>query len=143
MKTLHSKPLTTIERKWYVVDATGMTLGRLATKIASVLQGKHKPTFSNHIDTGDYVIVLNADKFSVTGKKLSDKIYYTHSGWMGGISEINLEDKLKKDPTSALKIAVDGMIPRNKLRKERMMRLKLFVGTEHTHTAQNPQPLFA
>ena len=143
MKTLHSKPLTTLERNWYVVDASGLTLGRLATKIASVLQGKHKPTFSNHVDTGDYVIVLNADKFAVTGKKLSDKIYYTHSGWIGGISEINLEDKLKKDPTSPLKIAVDGMIPRNKLRKERMMRLKMFTGTEHNHAAQNPQPLFA
>lgn len=143
MKTLHSKPLTTLDRKWYIVDASGMTLGRLATKIASVIAGKHKPTFSNHVDTGDYVIVLNADKFSVTGKKLEDKIYYTHSGYLGGISEMTLSQKLEKEPTSALKIAVAGMLPHNKLHKERLARLKLFTGTEHAHTAQNPQPLFA
>lgn len=143
MKTMHSKPLATTERTWYVVDAQGQTLGRLATKIASVLQGKHKPTFSNHVDVGDYVIVLNADKIAVTGKKLEDKMYYTHSGYLGGISEMNLAEKLVKQPTHALQLAVDGMIPRNKLRKERMMRLKLFTGTEHTHGGQNPQPLFA
>lgn len=143
MKTLHSKPLTTLERNWYIVDASGLTLGRLATKIASVLQGKHKPSFSNHVDTGDYVVVLNADKFAVTGNKLQNKIYYKHSGWMGGLSEMNLQDKLEKEPTSALELAVDGMIPRNKLRKERMMRLKLYTGTEHPHAGQNPQPLFA
>lgn len=143
MKTTHSKILTTLDRNWYIVDASGMTLGRLATKIASVIAGKHKPTFSNHVDTGDYVIVLNADKITVTGKKLEDKMYYKHSGYIGNLKATPMKELMEKEPTAPLKHAVSGMLPHNKLHKERLARLKLFVGTEHNHAGQNPQPLFA
>lgn len=126
------------ERKWYVVDAEGQTLGRLATQLAAILKGKNKVDFAPHVDNWDYVIVLNADKFAVTGKKLTDKIYYRHTGYLGGLKETPLEDMLVKKPLRALELAVSGMLPKNKLRKDMISRLKWFTGTEHTFGAQKP-----
>lgn len=126
------------ERKWYVVDAEGQTLGRLATQLAVILKGKNKVDFAPHVDNWDYVIVLNADKFAVTGKKLTDKIYYRHTGYLGGLKETPLEDMLVKKPLRALELAVSGMLPKNKLRKDMISRLKWFTGTEHTFGAQKP-----
>ncbi|NVP18092.1 50S ribosomal protein L13 [Candidatus Gracilibacteria bacterium] len=139
MKTITPTQLTGAERKWYVIDAQDQTLGRLATKIAVILKGKNKASFAPHIDNGDYVIVTNCDKFAVTGKKLTDKMYYRHSGYLGGLKEISLEDLLEKKPTKALELAVSGMLPKNKLRKEMLSRLKLFTGVEHTYVAQKPE----
>ncbi len=138
MKTIMPKPIKGNERKWYIVDAKGLTLGRLATKIAVILKWKNKVDFAPHVDNGDYVIVLNADKFTVTGKKMSDKIYYRHTGYLGGLKETPLEDMLVKKPLRALELAVSGMLPKNKLRKDMISRLKGFTGTEHTFTAQKP-----
>jgi len=126
------------ERKWYVIDAKGQTLGRLATKLAVILKGKNKVDFAPHVDNWDYVIVLNADKFAVTGKKLTDKLYYRHTGYLGGLKETPLEDMLVKKPLRALELAVSGMLPKNKLRKDMISRLKWFTGTEHTFGAQKP-----
>jgi large subunit ribosomal protein L13 len=126
MKTITPTQLKGDERKWYVIDAQDETLGRLATKIAVILKGKNKASFAPHIDNGDYVIVTNCDKFAVTGKKLTDKIYYRHSGYLGGLKEISLGNLLEKKPTKALELAVFGMLPKNKLRKEMLSRLKLF-----------------
>jgi len=138
MKTIMPKQIKGNDRKWYVVDAKWQTLGRLATKIAVILKGKNKVDFAPHVDNGDYVIVLNADKFAVTGKKLSDKIYYRHTGYLGWLKEISLEDLLRKKPLKAIEFAVSGMLPKNKLRKNMISRLKLFTWEEHTYTAQKP-----
>jgi len=138
MKTIMPKQIKGNDRKWYVVDAKWQTLGRLATKIAVILKGKNKVDFAPHVDNGDYVVVLNADKFAVTGKKLSDKIYYRHTGYLGGLKETPLEDLLRKKPLKAMELAVSGMLPKNKLRKDMISRLKLFVWEEHTYTAQKP-----
>lgn len=139
MKTITPTQLKGDERKWYVIDAQEQTLGRLATQIAVILKGKNKASFAPHLDNGDYVIVTNCDKFKVTGKKLTDKMYYRHTGYLGGLKEISLEDLLVKKPTKALEFAVNGMLPKNKLRKEMLSRLKLFTWDEHTFNAQKPE----
>lgn len=141
MKTFTPTQIKGGDRKWHIIDAKGETLGRLATKIAVVLKGKNKASFVPHLDNGDYVIVTNCDKFNVTGKKLSDKMYYRHTGFLGGLKEISLEDLLTKKPNKALEFAVNGMLPKNKLRKGMISRLKLFTGDDHTFGAQQPEIL--
>lgn len=141
MKTFTPTQISGGDRKWHIIDAKGETLGRLATKIAVVLKGKNKVSIVPHLDNGDYVIVTNCDKFNVTGKKLADKMYYRHTGYLGGLKEISLENMLIKKPTKALELAVSGMLPKNKLRKGMISRLKLFTGDEHTFTAQKPEIL--
>lgn len=141
MKTIMPKQIDNTARTWYVVDAKGKTLGRLATEIAIRLKGKHKPSYAPHVDNGDYVVVVNADKFVVTGKKMSDKKYYSHSGFLGGLKEITLDKLLVKKPTEPLQKAVYGMLPKNKLRKDMSVRLKLYVTESHPHTAQNPETI--
>jgi large subunit ribosomal protein L13 len=130
-----------IERRWYVVDAEGQTLGRLATRIADALRGKRKPEYTPHIDTGDFVVVVNADKIAVTGKKLEQKIYYRHSGYPGGLRERTLSEELARRPTEVLRKAVKGMLPRNRLARQQITKLKIYAGPEHPHVAQNPDPL--
>jgi large subunit ribosomal protein L13 len=130
-----------IERRWYVVDAEGQTLGRLATRIADTLRGKRKPEYTPHIDTGDFVVVVNAEKISVTGKKLEQKIYYRHSGYPGGLRERTLAEELQRRPTEVLRKAVKGMLPRNRLARQQITKLKIYAGPEHPHQPQNPQPL--
>lgn len=137
MKTHVTKPAD-VEHKWFVVDAEGQTLGRLSTQIAAILRGKHKPTFSPSVDCGDYVVVLNADKFKVTGNRLDQKMYYKHSGYPGGLSEISLRDQMVKFPTRPIELAVKGMLPKNKLGRRMFKKLKVYTGTEHPHEAQNP-----
>jgi len=132
MKTIMPKQLKNEERKWFVVDAQGQTLGRLSTQIATILKGKNKVSFAPHLDNGDYVVVVNAEKIVVTGKKLTDKIYYRHTGFLGGIRQTSLEKLLNKKPTEVLKKSISGMLPKNKLRKDMIARLKLVVGAEHT-----------
>jgi len=139
MKTIMPTQIKGNDRKWFIVDAEGQTLGRMATQIATILKGKNKPAFAPHVDNGDYVIVINADKFKVTGKKMSDKKYYRHTGFLWGLKEISLEDLLEKKPLKAIEFAVSGMLPKNKLRKQMISRLKLFTGTEHTFSAQKPE----
>ncbi len=141
MKTLMPKQLKNEERKWYAVDAENQTLGRLATQIAVILKGKNKASFSPHLDNWDYVVVINADKIAVTGNKMDGKIYRTHSGFLGGLKETSLAKMMVKKPTFALEKAVYGMLPKNKLRKGMMMRLKLVAGTEHTFAAQKPETI--
>ncbi len=141
MKTITPIQSTTQQRKWFVVDATWMTLGRLATTIATTLRGKHKVDFSPHMDNGDYVIVINCDKFVVTGNKMKDKMYHRHTGYLGGLISTPLEKLLEKKPTRALEAAVSWMLPKNKLRKNMSQRLKLFTGGEHTFAAQKPETL--
>ncbi|MFT3928693.1 MAG: 50S ribosomal protein L13 [Spongiibacteraceae bacterium] len=140
MKTFSAKP-EAVQRDWYLVDATGKTLGRLAAEIAARLRGKHKPEYTPHVDTGDYIVVVNAEKVQVTGKKASDKIYYSHSEFPGGIKEISFEKLIDKAPTRALEIAIKGMLPHNPLGRAMFKKLKVYAGTEHPHTAQQPQPL--
>ncbi len=140
MRTYTPKP-GDIERKWYVVDAQGKTLGRLASEIAKVLRGKHKPIFSPHMDTGDYVIVINAEKIHVTGRKLTQKFYYRHSGYPGGLKAISLRDLLQKHPERAVKFAVRGMLPKNRLGRKMIKKLKVYAGPEHPHQAQKPEVL--
>ena len=140
MKTYVTKPAE-IERKWYVVDAEGETLGRLASKIAVILRGKHKPIYSPSVDCGDYVIVLNAEKISVTGQRLDQKVYYRHSGYPGGIRSITLRDQLERYPTRPVELAVKGMLPKNKLGRKMLKKLKVYTGTEHPHQAQQPVEL--
>ena len=140
MKTYTAKP-GEIERRWYVVDAEGQTLGRLATRIADTLRGKNKPQFTPHVDTGDFVVVVNAEKIAVTGKKLDEKIYYRHSGYPGGLKQRTLREQLDRRPTEVLRIAVKGMLPKNKLAARQLTKLKVYAGPEHPHTAQAPQPL--
>ena len=140
MKTYTAKP-GEIERRWYVVDAEGQTLGRLATRIADQLRGKNKPQFTPHVDTGDFVVVVNAEKIAVTGKKLDEKIYYRHSGYPGGLKQRTLREQLDRRPTEVLRLAVKGMLPKNKLAARQLTKLKIYAGPEHPHTAQAPEPL--
>jgi len=140
MKT-HVVKAGDIERRWYVVDAQGKTLGRLATQVASVLRGKHKPTFSPHLDTGDYVIIVNAEKIQVTGNKLNTKMYYWYSGYLGGQSSIVLSKQLQQHPERVLVHAIRGMLPRNRLGRAMLKKLKVYSGAKHPHVAQRPEPL--
>ena len=130
-----------IERKWYVVDATGLTLGRLASEVAKVLRGKNKPIFTPHADTGDYVIVVNAEKIVVTGKKMSDKIYYRHSDYVGGMKEATLKEMLDKKPEKVVELAVKGMLPKRPLGRKMYTKLFVYAGPEHKHAAQKPEEL--
>lgn len=138
MKTYSAKP-SDVTRKWYVIDASEAPLGRISTVAATLLTGKGKPQFTHHIDCGDYVIVINADKLVVTGKKLEDKTYYRHSGFPGGLTETSLKDQMVKDSTAAVTKAIRGMLPVNKLRPGRLDRLKVYGGAEHNHEAQKPE----
>lgn len=140
MKSYVASP-STIERKWYVVDATGHTLGRLSSEIAKILRGKHKPTFTPHIDTGDYVIVVNADKIKVTGKKLDQKIYYNHSDYVGGMRETTLKEKLAKKPEDVIYLAVKGMLPKGPLGRQMLKKIHVYAGPEHEQAAQKPEVL--
>jgi large subunit ribosomal protein L13 len=140
MKTWNAKP-GEIERGWYLVDAEGKNLGRLATQIADTLRGKRKPQFTPHVDTGDFVIVVNAEKIAVTGNKLDDKIYYRHSGYPGGLKQRTLREQLERRPTEVIRAAVKGMLPRNKLARQQLTKLKVYAGPEHPHDAQAPRTL--
>ena len=140
MKTFMASP-STIGRKWYVVDATGMTLGRLASEVAKVLRGKNKPIFTPHIDTGDYVIVINAEKIAVTGKKLDQKIYYRHSDYVGGLKQATLREKLSNKPEEVIELAVKGMLPKGPLGRQMFKKLFVYAGPEHKHAAQKPEVL--
>ena len=140
MKTFMASPAT-IDRKWYVVDAEGKTLGRLASEVAKVLRGKNKAIFTPHIDTGDYVIVINAEKIAVTGKKLDQKIYYHHSDYVGGMKETTLKEKLAKKPEEVIEIAVKGMLPKGPLGRQMYKKLFVYAGPEHKHAAQKPEVL--
>lgn len=140
MKTYSAKAQE-VERKWLVVDAQGKTLGRLATQIASILRGKHKPIFTPHVDCGDYVIVINAEKVWTTGRKLDQKVYYRHSGYPGGLKEINLRDQLQKFPERVIESAVRGMLPKNRLGRQIYKKLNVYAGPKHPHAAQNPEAL--
>lgn len=140
MKTFMASP-STIDRKWYVVDAAGMTLGRLASEIASVLRGKNKPIYTPHMDTGDYVIVINAEKVAVTGRKLDQKIYYKHSDYVGGMKQATLREKLNKKPEEVVEHAVKGMLPKGPLGREMYKKLFVYAGPEHKHAAQKPETL--
>jgi large subunit ribosomal protein L13 len=140
VKTYNAKP-GEIDRLWYVVDAEGKTLGRLATQIADTLRGKGKPEYTPHVDTGDFVVVVNAEKIAVTGNKLDDKIYYRHSGYPGGLKERPLRDELQRRPTEVLRKAVKGMLPRNRLARTQITKLKIYAGPEHPHEAQAPKQL--
>jgi large subunit ribosomal protein L13 len=140
MKTYSAKPKE-IEQRWYLVDAEGQTLGRLATRIADTLRGKRKAVYTPHIDTGDFVVVVNAEKIAVTGKKREDKIYYRHSGYPGGLRERTFAEEIERRPTEVLRKAVKGMLPRNRLARRQLTKLKVYAGPEHPHEAQNPSPL--
>lgn len=138
--TVSAKPAE-VRREWLLVDAEGKTLGRLASEIARRLKGKHKPIFTPHVDTGDYVVVVNAEKVAVTGNKLKDKMYYHHTGYIGNLKSISLEKQLVKAPERVLETAVRGMLPRNPLGRAMMKKLRIFAGPEHTHQAQQPKPV--
>lgn len=140
MKSYMASPAT-IERKWYVVDATGYTLGRLASEIAKILRGKNKPTYTPHMDTGDYVIVVNAEKIKVTGKKLEQKIYYNHSDYVGGMRETTLKTMLEKKPEKVMELAVKGMLPKGPLGRSMIKKLHVYVGPDHEQSAQKPEVL--
>ena len=140
MKTFSPTPKD-IDRKWYVVDAQDQVLGRLATQIAHRLRGKHKPEFAPHMDNGDFIIVVNCDKIKVTGTKMDKKLYYRHSGWVGGLKSTTLADMLAEKPERVLVAAVKGMLPKNRLARHMLKKLKVYAGPEHPHTAQQPQPL--
>ncbi len=140
MKTYVTKPAD-VERAWYVVDAEGQTLGRLASSVATVLRGKHKPIYNPSVDCGDYVIVVNADKIAVTGRRLEQKRYYRHSLYIGGLKEISLRDQLQQHPERVIESAVRGMLPKNALGRKMFKKLKVYAGSEHPHAAQLPQPL--
>lgn len=140
MKTYSAKP-GEIAREWYVVDAEGQTLGRLATQIADTLRGKRKPRYTPHVDTGDFVVVVNAEKITVTGNKLDQKRYYRHSGYPGGLRSRTLREQLERRPTEVIRIAVRGMLPKNRLARQQLTKLKVYAGPEHPHSAQNPKPL--
>lgn len=139
-KTYSAKP-SDVVRKWYVVDASEIPLGRLSTKVADLLTGKSKPMYTKHIDCGDYVVVINAANLVVTGKKLEDKMYYKHSNYPGGLTETTLKFEMEKDPTKVIHKSVRGMLPINKLRSDRLLRLKIYAGSEHNHAAQKPEEL--
>lgn len=140
MKTFMASPAT-IDRKWYVVDATDMTLGRLASEVAKVLRGKNKPIFTPHIDCGDNVIVINAEKIKVTGKKMDQKLYYHHSDYVGGLKEATLREKLEKKPEQVIELAVKGMLPKGPLGRQMFTKLHVYAGPEHKHEAQKPEVL--
>ncbi|UWP60582.1 50S ribosomal protein L13 [Ruminococcus gauvreauii] len=140
MNTYMANPAK-IERKWYVVDAEGCTLGRLASEVAKVLRGKNKPVFTPHIDTGDYVVVINAEKINVTGKKLDQKIYYHHSEYVGGMKETTLREMLAKKPEKVIELAVKGMLPKGPLGRQMLTKLHVYAGAEHPHAAQTPEAL--
>jgi len=140
MKTFSAKP-NEVQRGWFLVDANGRTLGRLASQIAHRLRGKHKPIFTPHVDTGDYIVVVNAEKIRVTGNKLKDKMYYRHTGYIGNLKSQNLETLLAQAPERALTLAVKGMLPKNKLGSAMLMKLRVYAGPDHNHTAQQPQLL--
>ena len=140
MKSFMASP-SNVEKKWYVVDADGKTLGRLASEIANVLRGKNKPTFTPHIDTGDYVIVVNAEKVKVTGKKLDQKVYYHHSEYVGGMKETTLREMMDKKPEFVITHAVKGMLPKGPLGSQMLKKLHVYVGPEHDHAAQKPEKL--
>ncbi len=140
MKTFSPTPKD-INREWFVVDAQDQVLGRLASQIAHRLRGKHKPEFAPHMDNGDFIVVVNCEKIKVTGKKMTDKKYYRHSGWVGGLKTTRLGDMLADKPARVLTAAVRGMLPKNRLGRAMLKKLKIYAGSEHPHTAQNPQPL--
>jgi large subunit ribosomal protein L13 len=140
MKTYTAKPKE-IEQRWYVVDAEGQTLGRLATRIADTLRGKRKPQYTPHVDTGDFVVVVNAEKIAVTGKKLEQKRYYRHSGYPGGLRSRTLDDMLERRPEEVLRLAVKGMLPRTRLGRAQLRKLKVYAGPDHPHAAQKPEPM--
>ena len=140
MKTFMANPAT-IERKWYVVDATGLTLGRLSSEVAKILRGKNKPIFTPHEDTGDYVIIVNAEKIAVTGKKLNQKIYYNHSDYVGGMKETDLKTMLAKKPERVIELAVKGMLPKGPIGRSMIKKLFVYAGPEHKHQAQKPEAL--
>ncbi len=140
MKTLSAKP-ESVKRDWFVVDATGKTLGRLSTEIARRLRGKHKPEYTPHVDTGDYIVVVNADKVAVTGRKETDKMYHRHTGYIGGIKSMSLDKLRAHAPERIIETAVKGMLPKGPLGRQMFSKLKVYAGTEHPHTAQQPQDL--
>ena len=140
MKTFSAKP-ETVKRDWYVVDATGKTLGRLASEVARRLRGKHKPEFTPHVDTGDYIVIINAGKVAVTGNKVADKKYYRHTGFIGGLKTTNFDKLRDRAPTRMIELAVKGMMPRGPLGRAMYRKLKVYSGAEHNHTAQQPQTL--
>ena len=140
MKTFSAKPAD-VRRDWYVVDATGKTLGRLATEIARRLRGKHKPEYTPHVDTGDYIVVVNAAKLRVTGNKLKDKLYHRHTGYIGNLKTTSLEKLLDEKPERVIELAVKGMLPRGPLGRKMLGKLRVFAGAEHNHAAQQPMPL--
>ncbi len=140
MKTFSAKPAE-VKRDWFVVDASGVTLGRLASEIATRLRGKHKPIYTPHVDTGDYIVVINAEKIHVTGNKLKDKMYHHHTGYIGNLKSISLGKLLEKAPERALETAVKGMLPKNSLGRAMFKKLKVYAGPEHQHSAQQPKPL--
>ena len=140
MKSYMANP-DKLDRKWYVVDATGHTLGRVSSEIAKILRGKHKPIYTPHVDTGDYVIITNADKIKVTGNKLEQKVYYNHSQYIGGLKETTLKEKLEKKPTDVITLAVKGMLPKGPLGRQMLKKLFVYTGSEHKHEAQQPAEL--
>jgi len=140
MKTYSAKPQT-VRRDWYVVDASGKTLGRLASEVARRLRGKHKPEYTPHVDTGDYIVVVNARDVNVTGNKRADKMYYRHTGYIGNLKSANFEQMVEKCPEEVIRLAVKGMLPKNPLGRQMISKLKIFAGPEHKHEAQQPQPL--
>lgn len=140
MKTFVTKPAD-VERSWYIVDAEGQNLGRLATRIAAVLRGKHKPIYSPSVDCGDFVVVINAEKIAVTGNRMEKKRYYRHSGYPGGLKEISLRHQLERYPERVISLAVKGMLPKNALGRKMFKKLKVYAGSEHPHQAQQPVPL--
>ena len=140
MKTYQAKK-EEIDHKWYLVNAEGKVLGRLSTELAKILKGKNKPTYTPHVDTGDFVVVVNAGKVTLTGKKLTDKIYYHHTGYPGGIKEVSAEKLLAKKPTEMIRMAVRGMLPKNSLGRQMLRKLKIYAGPNHPHEAQKPIPL--
>ena len=140
MKTISARPRD-VERDWYVIDAASQTLGRLATEVARRLRGKHKPAYTPHVDTGDYIVVVNAEKVQVTGAKRTDKIYYRHSGYPGGIKATRFSDLIARHPERAIRLAVKGMLPRNPLGRACYRKLKVYAGPDHPHAAQQPKPL--
>ena len=140
MKSFMASPAT-IERKWYVVDASGYTLGRLSSEVAKILRGKNKPIFTPHMDTGDYVIIVNAEKIKVTGKKLDQKVYYHHSDYVGGMKETTLRDMMAKKPERVIELAVKGMLPKGPLGREMYKKLFVYAGPDHKHQAQKPEAL--
>jgi large subunit ribosomal protein L13 len=140
MKT-YSANMNDRDRRWYVVDAEGKTLGRLSTQIADVLRGKRKPTYTPHVDTGDFVVVINAEKVSVTGNKRSEKLYHRHSGYPGGLKTRTFEEMIERKPEEVIRLAVKGMLPRNRLSRRQITKLKIYAGPEHPHAAQSPEVL--